>query len=31
MMMKQEIMYKEQIDDFGRETTLLEISETILK
>ena len=28
--MKQEIIHKEQIDDFGRETVLLGVSETLL-
>ena len=28
--MKQEIIHKEQIDDFGRETALLGVSETLL-
>ena len=28
--MKQEIMHKEQIDDFGRETALLGVTETLL-
>ena len=28
--MKQEIIHKEQIDDFGRETALMGVSETLL-